>query len=195
MRKILRCSTTMLAPARLARLRGAMHRGGDQTLQCSATMPHLQDWHDSAVLGIVAVAKPCDAARRCVHLQDWHDSAVQGIVAAAKPCGTARRSMQLQDWHDCAVQGTVLVEILWRSAKMLALQDVHNLGVAFEGRPPCTWRRCAAVRTTVGAVSHAQCRGLRRARAAVVGPWRCGQCSMVVGCSIVAVAVRDAAAT
>ena len=37
LRKILRCSMTMLAPVRLARLRGAMHRGGDQTLQCSAT--------------------------------------------------------------------------------------------------------------------------------------------------------------
>ena len=32
LRRILRCSTTMLAPVRLARLRGAMHRGGDQTL-------------------------------------------------------------------------------------------------------------------------------------------------------------------
>jgi len=46
---VLQCSTTMLAPARLARLRGAMHRGGGQTLRCSATMQHLQDWHDSAV--------------------------------------------------------------------------------------------------------------------------------------------------
>ena len=64
-----------------------------------------------------------------MHLQDWHDSAVQGIVAVAKPCGAAQRSMQLQDWHDCAVQGTVLVEILWRSAKMLALQDVQDCAV------------------------------------------------------------------
>ena len=92
-------------------------------------MKHLQNWYDSAVLGIVAVAKPCEAARRCVHLQGWHDCAVEGIVAVAKPCGAARRSMQLQDWHDCAVQGTELVEILWRSAKMLALQDVQDCAV------------------------------------------------------------------
>ena len=54
-------------------------------------MKHLQNWYDSAVLGIVAVAKPCEAARRCVHLQGWHDCAVEGIVEVAKPCDAARR--------------------------------------------------------------------------------------------------------
>ena len=60
-------------------------------------MKHLQNWYDSAVLGIVAVAKPCEAARRCVHLQGWHDCAVEGTVAVAKPCDAARRCLQWQD--------------------------------------------------------------------------------------------------
>ena len=100
-------------------------------------MKHLQNWYDSAVLGIVAVAKPCEAARRCVHLQGWHDCAVEGIVEVAKLCGAARRCLQmqswqlrgarhrgatvfkpcdaarrgvhLQEWHDSAVQGIVAV--------------------------------------------------------------------------------------
>ena len=58
------------------------------------------------------MAKPCDAARRCVQLQGWHDCAVEGIVEVAKPCDAARRCLQLQSWHDCAVQGTVAVALV-----------------------------------------------------------------------------------
>ena len=41
--------------------------------------------------------KSCSAEQRCLHLQDWHDSAVQGTVAVAKPYGAARRCVHLQD--------------------------------------------------------------------------------------------------
>ena len=36
---VLQCSTTMLAPARLARLRGGRHRACEKILRCNATMP------------------------------------------------------------------------------------------------------------------------------------------------------------
>ena len=90
----LRCSATMRALARLARLRGARHRGGGQTLRCSATI------HATSRLARLRGARHCACGNLVAQREDACIARRPGLRGARcraceKSCDAARRCLNL----------------------------------------------------------------------------------------------------